>query len=302
MQADQLVEFVTVVRSGSLSSASIKLALSQSSLSRHMRELETSLGVQLLKRKSDGVELTEEGRYVFGRAANIADILDDINSHARHHKQLVRTFSIYGVAELPRYLRAFAQAISGNPNDLPAKSRFVRRSDLTSADIGGALAQGEVDIAVLRPTELLADFNDRFSIAKFRDEGVVAMIGPSHPLSKRPSICVEDPQGCLLLHADSHYDQARHAWLEFKALLRAHHVDYQAESCELLSASDWFMAPEQGIVPLSAAHSAIPLLREMGRVCVPIKNARYTYYTVHRPQDAFAYTLIKQAQKALAPL
>lgn len=300
MHEDQLIEFVTVARTGSLAAAALKLSVSQSSLSRHMQELETRLGLQLLERRSNGVVLTDDGRYVFGRAADMADIVDDIHSYAmRRSKGLKRVVTVYGVAELPAYVRAFAQALNGAPHASAPKARFPRHADLGSKDVGDLLARGDIDIAVLRPTELRDDFNGRFAISKFCDEGVVAMVESSHPLAARFSVAIEELENCLFLHADSHYDQARHAWLEFKALLRSHHVPYRAESCGLDNTADWFMAPPQGIVPLTAAHNMIPLLREMGRACVAIDNVRYTYYAVCRPDDTYARAVVSLAAKML---
>lgn len=300
MLGDHLIEFVTVVRSGSLAAAAPKLALSASSLSRHMHDLETQLGLQLLERHADGVGLTEAGRYVYDHAANIADEVDDIASYARRHASgQASALVVYGVAELPSYLRAFTCAVTGNQPAPERRPRFPRHAELGCQRAGDLLERKEVDIALLRPTELEAAYNDAFELVPFCREQVVAMVDASSPLAGRESIAITDLEGSVLLHADSHFDQAYHAWLEFKALLRKHGVSYVAENRELATDTDWFAGADRGTVPLSAAHRAVSVLMDAGKVRVPIDGVRYTYYAVLRRGDRYAQAVVDRARKAL---
>ncbi|MDX2224679.1 MAG: LysR family transcriptional regulator [Rhodospirillaceae bacterium] len=68
MELRQLRHFVAVVEAGNLSVAASKTYLSQPALSRSIKNLETTLGVQLLERKARGVVPTEAGERLYTEA------------------------------------------------------------------------------------------------------------------------------------------------------------------------------------------------------------------------------------------
>jgi DNA-binding transcriptional LysR family regulator len=74
---DDLSVFVSVARQGSFVAASRSLAIPTSSVSRAVARLEDELGVQLLRRTSRTVALTDEGRQLLGHAAPHLDGLDE---------------------------------------------------------------------------------------------------------------------------------------------------------------------------------------------------------------------------------
>ena len=61
MNWDDLQAFLAVARTGSLRRASIELAVSQPTVARHIRSLESDLGLPLFERDRDGHRLTEAG-------------------------------------------------------------------------------------------------------------------------------------------------------------------------------------------------------------------------------------------------
>lgn len=78
MDIKQLLYFVTVVQQSSFSEAAKKLHLSQPSLSKAIKSLETEIGFRLLERTTKKLRLTESGRVIYERALHIlseADIL-----------------------------------------------------------------------------------------------------------------------------------------------------------------------------------------------------------------------------------
>ncbi len=77
--------FLKVAETGNLTRAAAQLHMTQPALSRHLKQLEEEMGVELLMRHGRGVRLTEAGalfvdqaRDILARADNLADIL-----HAR---------------------------------------------------------------------------------------------------------------------------------------------------------------------------------------------------------------------------
>src|SRR5690349_9866710 len=62
-----------IAECGSMAKASQQLALSQPAISKAIGDMERTVGAALLDRSSRGVELTECGRLLLGRARNIFD-------------------------------------------------------------------------------------------------------------------------------------------------------------------------------------------------------------------------------------
>ena len=65
MDISQLTYFVVVAKAGSFSQVAKTLAISQPSLSRHVQQLESELGVELLDRYHRPMTLTAAGHFFF---------------------------------------------------------------------------------------------------------------------------------------------------------------------------------------------------------------------------------------------
>jgi DNA-binding transcriptional LysR family regulator len=72
----QLRQFVEVAKHKSLSDAAVTLRVTQSALSKQLREIETAVGHPMFRRHGRGVELTEQGATLW-RAAQTAYKLVD---------------------------------------------------------------------------------------------------------------------------------------------------------------------------------------------------------------------------------
>ena len=71
MNWDDLRIFVAVSRAGSLSAAAAELGINQSTVSRRLAAIETSLGARLFNRRAGGSFLTAAGRQVLERAETV---------------------------------------------------------------------------------------------------------------------------------------------------------------------------------------------------------------------------------------
>ncbi|MFZ3205191.1 MAG: LysR family transcriptional regulator, partial [Pseudomonas sp.] len=74
---DELLAFVSVVDSGSISAAAEHLAQTASGVSRALSRLEDKLDVTLLRRTTRRLELTEEGQAFLAQARKILDAVED---------------------------------------------------------------------------------------------------------------------------------------------------------------------------------------------------------------------------------
>lgn len=76
MELRVLRYFLEIAREGSMTAAAETLHVSQSALSKQMRELEDELGKSLFRRESRGMSLTDEGVLLRRRAEDILDMVD----------------------------------------------------------------------------------------------------------------------------------------------------------------------------------------------------------------------------------
>ena len=71
MEFKQLQSFVEVVRNLSFTKASQELYISQPTVSMHIHQLETELGVRLIIRTTKSLEVTPVGKQLYEYAVNI---------------------------------------------------------------------------------------------------------------------------------------------------------------------------------------------------------------------------------------
>ena len=71
MTTERLFEFLVLSQTLSFSAAAKKLFMTQSSLSRHIADLEEELGVRLLERSTHSVRLTQPGRRLASRVPGL---------------------------------------------------------------------------------------------------------------------------------------------------------------------------------------------------------------------------------------
>lgn len=76
MEIKDMQAFYAVVEEGNISHAAIRLDIAQPALSRQMKRLEASLGVQLFERGSRRIRLTEAGQLLYARVERILGLTD----------------------------------------------------------------------------------------------------------------------------------------------------------------------------------------------------------------------------------
>lgn len=84
---DELLTFVMVVDTGSITAAAERLGQTVSGISRALRRLESKLDTTLLRRTTRRLELTEEGRFFLDRARQILAAVDDAEDEMSSRRQ-----------------------------------------------------------------------------------------------------------------------------------------------------------------------------------------------------------------------
>ncbi|WP_160000018.1 LysR family transcriptional regulator [Roseomonas sp. 18066] len=142
---ERLRSFVRVAERGSLSAVARELGLGQSSITRHIRELETAVGIPLLSRTTRRVAMTEEGRRYYASALQILRLVDQAGEEARGQRGAVAgtirlsCTAAFGVLQATRLVFAFQDRHPGIDVDL---SLTDERIDLVREGVDLALRLG----------------------------------------------------------------------------------------------------------------------------------------------------------------
>lgn len=146
--------FVAVVESGSFTAAADRLDLAKSAVSRRVGALEERLGVQLFRRTTRRVNLTDTGRSFYERGARILADLDEAESAAaQEHGTLRGRLRValpltFGVRHMCAPIAEFSRRHPGVDFDLDLNDRRV---DLVEEGVDLAIR-----IAHLRDSSLIA--------------------------------------------------------------------------------------------------------------------------------------------------
>ena len=115
MDWDKLKIFYGVAESGSVTSATVNLNLSQSAISRQIQSLEDDLKVKLFERHARGLTLTENGEYLFKTAHEVIAKLKEVETtlgdkiNKPSGKLTVTTFVSFGTTWLTPRIQEFME-------------------------------------------------------------------------------------------------------------------------------------------------------------------------------------------------
>ncbi|MCD7739541.1 MAG: LysR family transcriptional regulator [Lachnospiraceae bacterium] len=202
MELRVLRYFTEVTREGSITGAARTLHISQPTLSKQLKELETELGCKLFVRGNYNVHLTEEGILLRKRAEDILDMADKTIGEFQSLNEVTGGDVRIGCAEswLIHYL---ADAIKDFRVQYPGL-----RFHITSGDtrvVVNDLEQGLSDFAVIVEPPDLSKYN-YLSLPGGDTWGL--LMRADNPLAQKTAISPEDLQGIPLItspqsiHAD----------------------------------------------------------------------------------------------------
>ena len=143
MEFKQLPSFVEVVRNLSFTKASRELYISQPTVSMHIHQLESELGVQLIIRTTKNIEVTPVGRHLYEYAVNILSMRDRMVANCslkNRHILSLGASTIPSAYLLPRLLPSFAEKY-------PESYFVIHQSDSTGVMNG--LLDGVFDLGII---------------------------------------------------------------------------------------------------------------------------------------------------------
>lgn len=190
--------FVAVADAGSIARAAERSHTVASAVSKRVSDLEDNLGCPLLLRGAKGVELTTAGHALLARARVLlhqaAQLDDEMRRHASGARGYVRMFAnISAIVEfLPDALASFARQ---HPDI------HVHLEEHVSSAIATAVADNSADLGIVSELPVI----DGLSTVPFRNDDLVVVSRPDHPLARRSSVTfaelIDEP--IVGLHAGS---------------------------------------------------------------------------------------------------
>lgn len=139
MKLHQLRALVAIHETGSLQDASAVLHLTQSALSRAIKELESELGITLLVRSNKGMTLTEYGQRMLGHSRQALESVRRARQEIEDMKGLVVSEITIGVTPVTALLQPLKQVL---------------------LDFQQAYPQATLKVLEMRPTQLLQHVRD----------------------------------------------------------------------------------------------------------------------------------------------
>lgn len=200
----QLRYFQALVEHGSFSRAAESVFVSQPALSLQIRELEMTLGGQLVERQSRGIRLTRLGREAHEQTLRVLDETSFLELTGRQFDEGLARVTVGIVSTLSSYL------LPGLLERLQQSSPRIELSgviEATGSDLLSGLLAGRLDAAILSLPVGMIELPER---ELFEDRFLVAgRTGPldavrAHGGAPRPEVLARADVGPLLTLADGH--------------------------------------------------------------------------------------------------
>jgi LysR family transcriptional regulator, glycine cleavage system transcriptional activator len=269
---DLLVGFEAAARHLSFTKAGEELFLTQSAVSRQIKELEEQLGVELFQRRHRALALTEAGKSFYASAAQVLTTMraatDRLRAQAGKKGLSVTTTNSFAALWLIPRLAGFTRTHPGIDVRIMADTRV---QDLDRDGLDLAIRHGPASLAGSNAVRLMG-------------ERVFPVCSPK--LLKDKSKPLREPHDlryhCLLQYDDP---DGRHPWLHWKTWLEVERL------ADLRAAGTLSFSGYEQIIPAALAGHGValgrsPLVKDLvasGELLAPFKSSAdpaRAYYAV----------------------
>ena len=189
MEIRVLRYFLEIAREGSMTRAADALHVSQPTLSKQMKDLESELGKKLFRLSSASVRLTEEGMLLRKRAEDILDMVDKTTEEFLQLDDITGGEVRIGCAESCQ-IKYLARTVKHFKEKYPL-FRFHITSGGTE-QVAERLDRGLFDFAVIVEPPDLSRYN-YLEIPETDRWGIV--VRKDHPLARKKAVAAEDLAG-----------------------------------------------------------------------------------------------------------
>ena len=275
---DLLVGFESAARHLSFTRAGEELRLTQSAVSRQIKELEDQLGVPLFQRRHRALALTEAGKQFYAAAAQVLTTMrtatERLRTQAGKQSLAVTTTHSFAAMWLIPRLASFTGAHPGIDVRITAETRV---QDLGRDGLDLAIRHGPASLAGAHAVRVFG-------------ERVCPVCSPR--LLKDKAKPLREPRD-LRLHTLLQYDdpEGRHPWLHWKSWLEIERI------ADLRPANTMTFSGYEQIIPAAIAGHGValgrsPLLKDLlasGELAAPFKSSAdpaRAYYAITAPHAA----------------
>ncbi len=185
MEINYLKEFVVLAQTGNFLEAADILYSSQSTLSKHIKSMESKLGVPLFDRTTRKVSTSKFGLMLLPYARQITELqnkyLAALQSSLETDKDIFNLGSIYGLAQYK-----ITDALVNFKRTRPQSTLNVLQT--SSRELKDLLRYRKVELAFIRDIE---DTEDEFVKIPYATDTVVAVLPVTHPLANKKNVSLK---------------------------------------------------------------------------------------------------------------
>lgn len=190
MNIDFFREFIVLADTRNYWEASERLFIGQSTLTKHIKNMEKELGVALFARTSRKVELTDFGKLMIPYARAVMDTKYEYTERIAIEKEAINGKIILGVIPsmvqygITSLLAGFSKECSGS---------LVKVLEDDSVNLKDCLRQNRCELAFIRESKGWPIDDDLVKL-HYMDDRMVALLPAGHPLAGQKKIRLEQLQ------------------------------------------------------------------------------------------------------------
>lgn len=185
MDVRQLTYFTEVAKQQSFTKAARKLHVTQPTISKMVRQLESELSTTLLDRSSKHVQLTDAGEVVFERAIQIIQMVDEVHlaledmEHLKTGHLTLGMPPLIGILFFPQMMKGFQQRFPEISFQLDEIGANIVKERVLSGDLDGGFV-------------MLPAHDEDYDIIPFVKKDVFVVMHKDHPLARRKNIAMRE--------------------------------------------------------------------------------------------------------------
>jgi DNA-binding transcriptional LysR family regulator len=233
MKTEHMREFVELVKTKNYNRTAEKLYISQSSISKHVAQMEEELGTDLMNRTNHGFELTEVGQYVFDQCEKLLCSFDNMVANVNEIKSGMKGQLKIGI---PYYVsEKCALPILKRMKEYPKIN--IRTVSKQPDQIFNDLTEGKIDAGIIFFIPAMKmNFGDDIQIFPIYVEDAVLLHSANTTLSQNGSLDISALAGEKFIRYESGpymkiYNDAVLKWLhdqgiDFSEIVPLDNVDF----------------------------------------------------------------------------
>ncbi|MBQ3705691.1 MAG: LysR family transcriptional regulator [Clostridia bacterium] len=200
MKIEFFREALSIAESRNFQESAYEQYISQASLSRHIRSLEDSLGIELFDRLSHSVRLTPAGEVVMPYFQQMVNLYDDMLSELNDMNNPGRDLVNVGYSNTARITGVMQQIMDIYEEHSDTEIKLISVDD---HQIQRMIAQNKLDVGCVSQYEI--SDNMRLGQIHLMTDRLLALVPPEHPFYPRDVLSVSELRNQHLILYKEHY-------------------------------------------------------------------------------------------------